>query len=249
MIYIYNDELQIYRGKDYMINDYIIIHHPTLGEICDFGEKKYFSFISQITSTPTDMKYVLYLSGKDWNNVSDYELFLGTYHLYSPESSGLIFGDLDFSNLISKLNTTNNEIVLCDENDNIIIDRSIYEIIVEYLRKLHNLKKNEERAMNETTRLVLLEEAKEQYENADNKEYYSTLLPLISTMTNMEGFKYNWSNVWDLKLNVFMDAVQRIQHIKNVDLLLASGYSGFGIDLKKITDKNSLNYFSRANES
>lgn len=231
--YIYNDELQIYRGKDFIINEYITIHHPTLGEICDFGEKKYFSFISQITSTPTDMRYVLHLSGKDWNNVSDYELFLNTYRLFSPDSSGLIFGNLDLSKLISKLNTINNEIVLCDENDTIIIDRSIYEIIVGYLRKLHNLKKNEERAMNETTRLVLLEEAKEQYEDAGNKEYHSTLLPLISTMTNMEGFKYNWSNVWDLKLNVFMDAVQQIQHIKNVDLLLASGYSGFGIYLKR----------------
>ena len=38
-----------------------------------------------------------------------------------------------------------------------------------------------------------------------------------------------------------MDAVQRIEKIKNANLLMQSGYSGFGIDLKKI-DRESLNW-------
>ena len=57
-----------------------------------------------------------------------------------------------------------------------------------------------------------------------------------------EGFKFNQNDVWDMKINAFMKAVQRVSHIKNADLLLGSGYSGFGVDLKKI-NKKQLNYF------
>ena len=63
----------------------------------------------------------------------------------------------------------------------------------------------------------------------------SELLELISTMTNIEGFKYGWMEVWDMKINAFLDAVARVQKIKNAFLLLQSGYSGFGIDLNKFT--------------
>ena len=142
----------------------------------------------------------------------------------------------------------NGEIVLYDDISDILIDRSIYEIIVNYVRKAHNLKKNIERAMNETTKTVLIEEAKEQYEMSKTQKFKSRLLPLISTMTNMIGFGYNWTTVWDMKINAFMDAVQQVQHIKNADLLLSSGYSGFGIDLKKI-NKKEINYFYKPDES
>lgn len=244
---ISNDELSIYRGTDFIINDKITIHQPTLGEICDWGEQKYFSFIHSFTSTPTDLKYQLHLSNVDWNEISDYDLFLSIYKTFTKESSSIIFNNINFENFERRIKN-NTDILLYDEISDIYIDRSIYEIAVNYLRKVHNLKKNVERAMNDTTKTVLLEEAKEHFEMNQNKEYHSNLLPLISTITNMEGFKYNWSTVWDMKINAFMDAVQQILHIKNVDLLLNSGYSGFGIDLKKI-NKKELNYFSRSDES
>ena len=44
-----------------------------------------------------------------------------------------------------------------------------------------------------------------------------------------------------MKLYAFMDSVMRIKKIKNADLLLQSGYSGFGINIKKI-DKNEINW-------
>ena len=47
----------------------------------------------------------------------------------------------------------------------------------------------------------------------------------------------NHTDVWDLKINAFMDSVKRIGKIKNAELLLQSGYSGFGISLKDINKK------------
>ena len=45
----------------------------------------------------------------------------------------------------------------------------------------------------------------------------------------------------DMKINAFMDSVKRITKIKNSDLLLQSGYSGFGINLKNL-DKKQLDW-------
>lgn len=97
--------------------------------------------------------------------------------------------------------------------------------------------------MNQTTKDVLLEEAKEQIETAKDKPYKSTLIPLISTLITMGWCNYNHSDIWDMKINAFMDSIARTQKIKNADLLLQGGYSG-NVDLSKIKNKKELNYFS-----
>lgn len=242
-----NDELQIYRGKDFVINEKISIHQPTLDEICDWGEQKYFSFVYNFVATPTDKKYQLHQANLDWNTTSDYDLFLRSFMSFSNDFSKIVFGDLDFQKFNLYKNTDNDEIVLYNKELDIIFDRSIYEISTDYLRKAHRIKKNVEIAMTETTKEVLLEEAKEQLEANDGSQN-SILLPLISTLVNMKEFKYGWTNIWDMKINAFMDSVSQVQHIKNAELLLSSGYSGFGIDLKKI-NKNEINYFHRPDES
>lgn len=242
-----NDPLQVYRGEDYVINSYIKIHQATLGEICDVGEENYFSVVHSITATPTDMKYLLSLKDIDWNKVDDYELFLMNYQSFIPERTYVLFGDLDFTKYEIMVERDNEELCLYNKENNSVIDKSIYTLIVSYLRKAHGLSRNVERAMTETTKEVLLEEAKEQYESQQNKEYKSTLVPLISTMINMEGFNYTHENIWNMKINAFLDSVRRIQKIKNADILLQSGHSGFGVDLKKI-NKKQLNYFSESDD-
>ena len=243
-----NDELQVYRGKDYIINEKIIIHQPTLDEICNWGEQRYFSFVYNFVATPTDKKYQLHMAGYDWNTMSDYELFLHSYKIFDKDSSSIVFGDLDFQKFEIFKNRDNDETVLYDKDLDIVFDRSIYEMAVDYLRKAHKIVKNVEIAMTETTKEVLLEEAQEQMDMNSNSNPKSILLPLISTLVNMKEFKYGWTDVWNMKINAFMDSVSQIQHIKNAELLLSSGYSGFGVDLKKI-NKKEINYFCRPDES
>ena len=91
--------------------------------------------------------------------------------------------------------------------------------------------------MNNSTKIILIEDAMDELIANKNKEYHSNLKNLISTMVNSSGFKYNHTDVWDLKINAFMDSVKRIGKIKNAELLLQSGYSGFGISLKDINKK------------
>lgn len=125
--------------------------------------------------------------------------------------------------------------------DQIEIDESTYNIIMNYLRNVHNIPKDEKIPANETTKMILIEDAREDFIRNQTKEHHSQLLNLISSMVNCEGFKYNHSQVWDMKINAFMDSVKRISKIKNTELLLQSGYSGFGINLKDI-DKKQLDW-------
>ena len=286
-----NDELKIYRGEDYVVSNYIKIHQPTLNEICDYGERDYYSMVYNLTATPQSMKVQLWDMGVDYTTITPFELFYNIlYKAYSQGKTSIIFGDLDFtkfqvmqrkddesillyqevyvgdiynakhelvyhfSNLLdasrfvgcavddlieelSKSNKYNNFIFSNVQLESIIIDEFTYNVIMDYLRQVHIIHKDEKMPANNTTKMILIEDDREEYEKNKNKEYHSQLKNMVSAMINSEGFKYNHSEVWNMKINAFMDSVKRISKIKNADLLLQSGYSGFGVNLKEVSNK------------
>lgn len=126
--------------------------------------------------------------------------------------------------------------------ESIEIDEYTYNMIVDYISKAHFIERDFKVPANNSTKMVLIEDARDEIERNKNKEYCSQLKNLISTMINSEGFKYNHAQVWDMKINAFMDSVKRVGKIKNATLLLQSGYSGYGIDLKGV-DKKQLDWF------
>ena len=238
-----NDELRIYRGNDFVISEHIIIHHPTLDEICDYGEQDYYSMVYQLTSTPQNMKSKLWDKGIDYTKISPWGLFYNIiFRMFSRKETSIIFGDLDFQNFQVTKRDDGSVILYQTVNvsngiDEIVIDESIYNTIMDYLRKIHGIEKDERMPGNESTKMVLIEDEREELELNKHKKYHSQLKNLISAMVNSEGFKYNHSQVWGMKINAFMDSVKRILKTENAKLLLQSGYSGFGINLKEIDQK------------
>ena len=63
------DELKMYFGDDFTVNNYITMHTPTVGEIVEFGERKYFAMIHTITAIPSDMKSQLFDMGIDYETL------------------------------------------------------------------------------------------------------------------------------------------------------------------------------------
>ena len=237
-----NDELKIYRGEDFVVSKYIKIHQPSLSEICDYGEQEYYSIIYHLTATPQTMKVQLWDMEPriDYTKITPYELFYNIlYRLFPKEKTSIIFGDLDFTKFQIMQRKDNGDILLCQfvNDEQVIIDEFTYNLIMDYLRKVHGVYKDEKIPANNTTKMILIEDAREEFERNKNKDHPSQLVNLISSMVNSEGFKYNHSQVWDMKINAFMDSVKRISKIKNAELLLQSGYSGFGINLKDIDQK------------
>ena len=71
------DELKIYRGSDIPITDKIIVTQPTLGQIEEFGEKRYFQAVRNLTSVGADLKWQLWDYFEiDYTTVEDYDLFI-----------------------------------------------------------------------------------------------------------------------------------------------------------------------------
>ena len=70
------DELKIYRGSDIPITDKIIVTQPTIDQIIEFGEKRYFQTVHCLTGVGADFKWQLwdYLN-IDYTQIDDYELF------------------------------------------------------------------------------------------------------------------------------------------------------------------------------
>ena len=48
------DELKIYRGSDIPITDKIIVTQPTIDQIIEFGEKRYFQTVYTLTGVGAD---------------------------------------------------------------------------------------------------------------------------------------------------------------------------------------------------
>ena len=232
------DELQLYFGDDYVINDQVIIHQPTVSEIVKYGEASYFSLIHTITAIPSDMKSQLWDMGLDWCEVPDYELFMMLSQTLTPDKTSLLFGGLDFSKLRPFRNNQNGNIVLADKEAGVIIDEMIYLRIVSYLRKLHNIKPNVEKAGNKITKKILIEEDRQKILHSKNKPFRSYLLPMISALKVKQGYTKDY--VRNMGLYEFFDDIARMQVINNADHLLTAAYAGT-IDMSKI-DKKSLNW-------
>ena len=271
------DELKLYKGYTIPINSKISICQPTLSEITDFGEKKYFNAIYTLTSAPADLKWQLWDIGIDYTKVDDYELFIfftsqllssqkNTYleWINNPEKYGdklitlseedkieletnplqLIVKDIDIADFTIVKKTYNENIqqyVLMDLKRNIVIDRYVYTRIVELVRKIHGLKRNNETPANERTKMDLIEDARDEALMAQNKPYKSILKPLISTMKIKCGLCGD-DKIWNEKIGQFLYDIKRIGHTQNAELLLSGAYSGFG-SLKGI-DQNKLDIFA-----
>lgn len=232
------DELQLYFGDDYVINEHIKITQPTVGGIVTYGEAKYFSMVHTITAIPSDMKSQLWDMQLDWTEIEDFELFMMLSQTLTPDKTSILFGDVDFSKLKPFRNNENGDIVLANKETGLIIDQLVYLRIMSYLRKLHNIKPKVEKAANKMTKKILIEEDRQKILHAKDKPFKSYLLPLISAIKVRQGYTKDY--VRNMGLYEFFDDVARAQIIVNADALLKGAYSGM-IDTKKI-NKSEFNW-------
>ena len=239
MINLDVDDLKLYIGDDYVINDNIKVLQPTIRQIAEFGERDFFSVVHTVTAIPSDMKSQLWDAGLDWMEVDDFDLFSMLVQNLTPDRTKLLFGDLDFSKLRPyKHPHIEDEIILVDKQAGIIVDKMIYLRIVSYLRKAFNITPKVEKAANKMTKKILIEEDRAKLKFNKDKPFKSFLLPLISSVKVKQGYTKEY--VLNMGYCEFMDDVARLQVIHNADHLLSGVYAGT-IDMKKI-NKAELNW-------
>ena len=234
------DQLKLFRGEGYKINDKILIRQPTLEEIVDFGEQRYFGLVRTICSTPADRKVEIWDKlHVFWEKIDEYDLFISLFQTLQKSEVSILFGDMDFTTFKLGTQTGLPDLVLKNK-DQVVIDRAIHKLMTDYLRQIHKLKKNVDTGFNDATRKIMIEDDRDEMALQMQKPFQSLLLPLISSLTNCPEFKYRWDDVWTLPIRVFMDSVERVQKHKSYNFVMQGIYSGC-VDMKKL-DKKELHW-------
>lgn len=229
------DELSLYFGEPYVVNDYITITLPKIGEVVKYGERQYYSMIQTITAIPSDMKSQLFDMGLDWTQVEDFQLFMMLAPTLPIDKTYILFGDLDFQAMRPFQNKQNGAVVLFNPQTNAVIDELAYGKMHAYLCSAHNLTKKVEKAANEFTKKFMIEEDRQKIAYNQKQPYKSFLRPLISAVKCRMGYTLDY--VKNMGLYEFMDDLNRLQVIVNADALLQGSYSGM-VDISKIPKKN-----------
>ena len=241
-----NSILNLLKGKDYAITENLILRNPTLNEISEEDENLYYATISMICSTPSDYLVVLNDEmGIDWEKISEYEWFISVFRGIPEKGLNLIFKDFSLNDKDWAIDNEIQEICLIDKDGNKIITPKIYDDLVKLLRELHGFQKNTRISGNKSAHDAILrserkKSKRQKFLNAKRRQK-SVLYPTISTLVNLESFKYNYSTVWDLHIYQFTDALKRTQKIKYYNQLMAGVYAGT-VDASKI-DKSDLLLF------
>lgn len=240
-------EEKLLRGKDFNITPKIKIHQPTLGEIYDFGEQKYFQSITSFTNTPSDFMSELDDIGVDFESISEFEFFAMLSQTPACRESKLLFmPHVDFSKFYPS--KVNDNMVLVESSydgqskaDSIVIDEYVYFLLSTCIREMHHLEKNIVKTGNKATKKYLINYDRERKERKEKEPYKSFLSPLIIALVNRSEFKSTYFDVWDLPIYFFMKCIWQIQRLDNAQHLRTGMFSG-NIDTSKI-NKKDLEWF------
>lgn len=230
------DELSLFIRKDYQVTDKIAIHHPTVQEIAEFGEQRYYSSVFMLTCIPSDMKHQLEDLGMNYMKVPDYELFLFMTRGLKQSDTSLLLGNLDLSKMEPVKDENTNEIVLVDLETSTKIDRFVYLKMVMFLRKMHGIVPKVEKAANELTRKMLIRMSREDAERAKAKPWSSQLKPIISGLMRSPSCGLSLDDILNLPIYVAVDTIMGIQVFTVTNALLMGSYSGM-VDTSKINKK------------
>ena len=230
----------MYRGDPLIINDQIQVRQPTLREIADFGEERYFQIVTSICGTPSDFMVALDDMGIRYEEITDFQLFVMLTRNLTPDDTRILLGDLNLSAYEPQFNPQDEQIRLYNAETQSVIDNAVYQQMIGFVRQMHNLTRKVVKTTTEHDREYMLSKERRAARYARRQSAGSILFPLVSALCNHEGFKYNSDTIWDLRIFVFYDSVKRTQKITEARQLTAGLYAGT-LDKKSISD-DALNW-------
>ena len=225
------DESYLIRGKSYKIDDNITVGNPTLEEILDYGEEKYYALISTLTATPSDYKVYLYDKGLDFETVGEFEFFCSAVRHIAPTESAILFGALDFSAMKiyaeTKISGGNGEKELSIGNGSVFINSLAYMLITDFIRKINGVAAYKpEKYANEHAKQYRMEIERSNMKYKKREPFKSVLLPLISAYANCPESRYGYGTAMRLHISQFHDGVKRVIKRVHYDNIMRGLYAG-----------------------
>lgn len=240
------DPLKMYFREDYFVKGIRIVQ-PTIGNILDMGESKFYYDLSPFLYNSTSIRVMLWDLPQriDWCKVKDIEVFSMLKSMTDTDNFAirLLFPDyrIEYMQLMQFQEKDSDKPQLClyDSENDFILKESEYMEIAEYIRTLLNIHPKVEKAKGKTAKKWMIDEDRINMAQKEDKNN-STLLPLVSACINHPGFKYKLQELRNVGIYEFMDSVQRLQIYESTRALLGGNYSGFA-DMSKVP-KEQFNF-------
>ena len=239
------DKLKLYFREPYVIDiegidGTITLIQPSIGDIIELGEKRFYTTLNLFITNTTAFRLQLWEQGIDWNQLSDFELFIMLLVSADKEVYHTFLPDIDFSKfgIFEKKIDDKKAKVLYDIENKIEINEEVYFHISQYLRLIFNMYPEEKMTTDSIMKKWFIEKDKRELRNKElkkekNEGEDSGLLPVISGCCNHPGFKYKTSELKELGVFQFFDSVKRLQVYESTTALQKGMYSGF-MDSSKI---------------
>jgi hypothetical protein len=219
------------------INDNIIIHIPTVGEVIE-KETSYYVAINMLTATPYDYMVELDDMGVRFTDIDDYELFIFVlFPVLQEMDTSLVLGELDLKLFNVEFREDINQFILYDRSHDIVIDRVIHGKISNVLRKVHHIEPNTKRPGNDAALEYMIKRARKKRKRKKKDAVDSQLEQLIVAMVNTEQYKYGYEGTRELSIYQFNESVQQIQHKVNYEHTMHGIYAGT-VDPAKLSQKD-----------
>lgn len=211
-------------GEDFVLNDKLVLHNPTIREIKELKEINYLILINQLTMRPYDDMVGLDEKGINYLDVTDFEIFVRNIIHLPKELTSIIFGDIDFQQFHPAVNKINNQPIIT--NGEIVIDELIYQYIVDYIRGINFISAEVEyEPGNETFRKALIDKKKREIRRNSKKPFESRIGNILSFVVN-EGKIYNYNTILDIKISQLYDSFYRLNHLQNYRQTMSGVYAG-----------------------
>ena len=240
------DSLKMYFREDYFVKGIRIVQ-PTIGNILNMGESKFYYDLSPFLYNSTSIRVMLWDLPQriDWCKVKDIEVFSMLKSMTDTDNSAirLLFPDYRIEHMqlmqFQEKDSDKPQLCLYDSENDFILKESEYMEIAEYIRTLLNIHPKVEKAKGKTAKKWMIDEDRINMAQKEDKNN-SILLPLVSACINHPGFKYKLQELREVGIYEFMDSVQRLQIYESTRALIGGSYSGFA-DMSKVP-KEQFNF-------
>jgi len=238
------DRLRMYFNEPYVIDvedaeGIITVYPPTIGDVIEFGEKKFFQSLRVFTTNTTENRLMLWDIGIDWNEFSDFNLFCLMIGLMDEDIWNLFFHDVDledFQQYSKKVDEDHSCTVLYNPVDGVEINEMVYFHLSQYFRAMFNIYPEEKLTDSGVLKGWYIDkdrrDLKLKQEIKKDDESFS-MLPAISAYVNHPGTKYKTKELKEVGICEFYDSVQRLQIYESATACLKGMFSGM-VDAKKI---------------
>jgi len=235
----------MYFGEPYRINlenvrGEITIYSPTIGELIEVGEKRFYQTLNVFCTNTTANRLMLWEAGIDWNEISDFELFTMLLMTADHEVTKIFFKDLEFSKFERMAKTVDDKqiLVLYNVEDDIEINEEVYFYISQYLRNIFNYFPEEQLTKSQHLKQWYIDKDKRQRTIDEEKAkkqklQQSSLQSQVSSYINHPGTKYKLHELKEVGVCEFFDSLQRLQIYESATACMKGMFSGF-VDSKKI---------------